>query len=392
MTAISRRYLVRRIAAGAAAAAVPSLTDPRLAAALGIEPPAAGASAAGGLVRLNRNENAFGPSAKVMATVLETARQLANRYADLESEALRDRIARFHGVAPDQVVLGCGATEILRMAADAFAGPGRKMILALPTFDAMTRFARRAGAGVVAVPLSPGYAHDLSAMLERADATTGLVYVCNPNNPTGTLTRRRDMETFIRQLPDTTRVLIDEAYHHYVGESSDYASFIDRPLDDSRVIVARSFSKIHGLAGLRVGYAIAARETARTLAAGRVSDGVNVVAALAAAAAFDDSEHVWTSARRNVDDRQEFVNQANARMLKTIDSQTNFVMLNTERPAIDVVERFRRFNVLLAQPFPGFDTHVRVSIGTPAEMREFWEIWDLAPVHHGESGRRATAG
>jgi histidinol-phosphate aminotransferase len=391
MTPISRRHLFRRIAAGAAAAAVPPLTDARLAAALGTEPPAAGANPAGGWVRLNRNENALGPSAKVMATLVEAAEQLANRYPDVESEALRDRIARFHGVAPDQVVLGCGSTEILRMAADAFLGPGRKMILALPTFEVMSRLAQRAGAEVVAVPLSPTYAHDLSAMLERADATTGLVYVCNPNNPTGTLTRRRDLEAFIRQLPDTTRVLIDEAYHHYVGESSDYAAFIDRPVDDSRVIVARSFSKIHGLAGLRVGYAIAAREMARTLASRRLSDGVNVVAALAAAAAFEDSEHAWKSARRNVDDRQEFQNQANARMLKTIDSQTNFVMLNTERPAIEVVERFRRYNVLLPPPFPSFDTHIRVSIGTPAEMREFWEIWDLAPVHHGESRRKATA-
>ena len=318
-----------------------------------------------------------------MATLLETAKQLANRYPDTESDALRERIARFHGVAPEQVILGCGSTEILRMAADAFAGPGRKVMLALPTFEAMSRVAQRAGAEVVALPLNSNYAHDLSAMLERAGAATGLVYVCNPNNPTGTLTRRRDLEAFIRQLPETSHVLIDEAYHHYVGESSDYASFIDRPVDDTRVIVARSFSKIHGLAGLRVGYAIAARETARTLASRRLSDGVNVVAARAAAAAFDDSEHVWTSARRNVDDRQEFVNQANARMLKAIDSQTNFVMLNTERPAIEVVERFRRYNVVLPPPFPRFETHIRVSIGTPAEMKEFWEIWDLAPVRHG---------
>src|SRR5207237_7465457 len=112
----------------------------------------------------------------------------------------------------------------------------------------------------VAVPLSKDYSHDLAGMLARSDAATGLVYVCNPNNPTGSLTRRRDLDVFIRQLPETTYVLIDEAYHHYVGESSDYASFLDRPLDDRRVIVARSFSKISGLAGLRIGYAVAAPE------------------------------------------------------------------------------------------------------------------------------------
>ena len=371
---ISRRHLLRRLAAGAATAAAVPLRP-------------AGASPSGGLIRLNRNENPFGPSAKVSSALLEAARDAPHRYPNKESEALRKTIARFHGVAPERVVLGCGATDILRMAADAFVGSARKIIVALPTFDVMGRCARRVGADVVAVPLSRDYSHDLSAMLDRSDAATGLVYICNPNNPTGTVTRRRDLEAFIRQLPETTRVLIDEAYHHYVGDSSDYASFIDRPVDDNRVIVARSFSKIYGLAGLRVGYAIADRETARALASGQLSDGVNVVAARAAAAALDDSEHVWLCARRNADDRQEFLNQANARMLKTIDSQTNFVMLNTERPAGEVVERFRKFNVLLAPPFPSFDQHVRVSIGSPAEMREFWEIWDLAPVHHAAGTR-----
>ena len=217
-------------------------------------------------------------------------------------------------------------------------------------------------------------------MLERADAGTGLVYICNPNNPTGTLTRRRDLEAFIRELPATTGVLIDEAYHDYVGASSDYVSFIDRPLDDTRVIVSRSFSKIHGLSGLRVGYAIAAAQTARRLAAGRLPGAVNVVAARAAAAALDDQEYVRSSARRNADDRQEFLNQANARMLRPIDSQTNFVLLDTEQPAAEIVERFKKNAIVLAPPFPGFEKHVRVSIGTPAAMREFWNIWDLKPV------------
>src|SRR5206468_11478150 len=149
---------------------------------------------------------------------------------------------------------GCGSAEILRMAADAFLGFGKKIIVARPTFELMSDCARGAAAEVVAIPLTRDYSHDLSAMLARCDSSTGLVYICNPNNPTGTLTRRRDLEAFVRQLPEKTFVLIDEAYHHYVGESSDYASFIDRPNDDGRVIVTRSFSKIHGLAGMRVGY------------------------------------------------------------------------------------------------------------------------------------------
>jgi histidinol-phosphate aminotransferase len=371
---ISRRHLLQRLgaAAAAAAAAAPWLAEA-----------SSGAELSGGRIRLNRNENPCGPSPRVLATMRDAWQQVAGRDPDVECEALRTRIARFHSVGVEQVVLGCGSTEILRMTADAFAGPAKAVIVGLPTFEMMGGCARRAGAEVVAVPLNRDYSHDLAAMLERTAAAAGLVYICNPNNPTGTLTRRRDIEAFIRELPERVYVLIDEAYHHYVGESSDYASFIDRPTDDARVIVARSFSKIHGLAGLRVGYAIAAAQTARLLAAGQLPGNVNVVAAQAAATALDDQEYVRVSARRNADDRQEFLNQANARMLRPIDSQTNFVLLNTERPAGEVVEQFEKSGVLLAQPFPGFDTHVRISIGSPAEMREFWAIWDLKPVRHG---------
>jgi len=369
---ISRRHLLRRLgAAAAAAAAAPSLVEA-----------SSGAALPGGVIRLDRNENPCGPSPQVLAAILDAARQAADCDPEVESEALRKRIARLHSVSAEQVVLGCGSTEILRMAADAFVGPARTALAGLPAFDVMDRCARRTGADVVGVPLSRNYSHDLAAMLERADAATGLVYICNPNNPTGTLTRRRDLEAFIRELPETTCVLIDEAYHHYVGASSDYVSFIDRPLDDARVIVSRSFSKIHGLSGLRVGYAIAAAQTARRLAAGRLPGAVNVVAARAAAAALDDQEYVRSSARRNADDRQEFLNQANARMLRPIDSQTNFVLLDTEQPAAEIVERFKKNGILLAPPFPGFEEHVRVSIGTPAAMREFWNIWDLKPVRH----------
>src|SRR5439155_10442888 len=141
--------------------------------------------------------------------------------------------------------------ELLRMAAAIFLGPRKKLILALPSFGPIADFARSAGADVAMVPLTTQYAHDLDAMLAHVDASVGLVYICNPNNPTGSLTPRRDLETFIRRHPSATRVLVDEAYHHYAGTSWAYASFIDRPVDDGRVIVTRTLSNVYGLAGLR---------------------------------------------------------------------------------------------------------------------------------------------
>jgi len=332
---ISRRNLLRRIGAAAAgAAAIPSLAEASIA---------------------------------------------PDRYPEAEAETLRNAIARFHRVSAEQVVPGCGSTEILRMAADTFLGPGKKLIAAQPTFEFMHECARRAGAEVVTCPLTHEYAHDLSAMLARVDSSTGLVYICNPNNPTGTLTRRRDLEAFVRGLPESTAVVLDEAYHHYAGDSSDYASFIDRPIDADRLIVTRSFSTIFGLAGLRVGYAVTAQQTARLLAAGRLPENVNVVAARAAVAALEDREHVQLSVVRNTDDRQEFFNQCHARMLRPIDSLASFVMMNTGGPAVEVVDHFRKNNVVIPPPIPGLDKYVRVSLGTRADMGEFWRVWDLMP-------------
>jgi histidinol-phosphate aminotransferase len=242
--------------------------------------------------------------------------------------------------------------------------------------------ARLAASEVASVPLRPNYSHDLEAMLAHADASTRLVYICNPNNPTGSVTRRQDLEAFIARLPQTTHVLIDEAYHHYVGESSDYASFIDRPLEDRRIIVTRSFSTVHGLAGLRIGYGVARPDVVARLESSAVSATLPSVAAHAAIAAIDDTEHVKAAIARNANDRQEFYNQANARMLRTVDSHTNFVLLNTGRDGVEMVEHFRTHGVLVAGPFQPFDKYVRVSLGTAAEMREFWRVWDLLPPNH----------
>jgi histidinol-phosphate aminotransferase len=371
------------MSAGAAiAAAIPSAAEASLRASLGERGMPIDARPAGGPIRLNRNENAYGPSATVIATMQEAARTVANRHPEADLEALRNKIAAVHHVASEHVVLGNGASEILRMAADAFMGSradAGKLIVARPTFELIGDYARRAGAEVIGVPLTRNHSHDLDAILARTDSATGLVYICNPNNPTGSLTRRQDLDAWLRNLPATTYVLIDEAYHQYVGNSSDYASFIDRPVDDSRVIVARSFSKIYGLAGIRIGYAVAAPETARRLASCGLSDDVNVVAARAAVTALDDDEHVRLSAERNGNDRQEFFNQLNARMLRALDSLTNFVMFDTERPAVDVIEHFKKNNVLVSGPIPGFEKSIRVSLGAPAEMQEFWRVWDLMP-------------
>ncbi len=374
---MSRRNLFRQLGAGAAiTAAMPSLAEFGFIEA----PPALSEHHPGGPIILSRNENAFGPSEKAIAA-MQAAAHSANRYPETQTADLRNHIAKFHGIPAEQIVLGCGSSEILTVAAALYAGRGKKVITASPTFELLGRAAQDNGGEVIPVPVNKTFAHDLDAMLARADNSTGLVYICNPNNPTGSITPRHEIEEFLEKLPRTTMVLIDEAYHHFVAPTESYASFIDKPVKNDRVIVSRTFSKVYGLAGIRIGYAMASPEVARTLSKRCLPAGVNVVAALAAVSALDDAAWVRSCVKRNADNRQEFFNQANGRMVRGIDSHANFVMLNAQRPAPQVIEHFKKNGVEIGRPFPPLDNYIRVTLGKPAEMLEFWRVWDIAPTH-----------
>jgi histidinol-phosphate aminotransferase len=372
---VSRRKLLQQIGVGAmVGAAAPALRGfarmpandaPRVATAA--DP-----------VLLYRNENPYGPSEKVLA-VLRDSVTSSNRYPRTEYDTLIEKLAAMHKAKPEQIVLGCGSGEILGMAALAFLRPGKKLVQAAPTFPSLGKLAQAAGAEVASIPLNKRYEHDLGTMLDAARSSTGLVYIVNPNNPTGTITPRKDIEAFISKLPPDVTVLIDEAYHHFVTPNAAYESFLDRHFADPRIIVSRTFSKIYGLAGMRIGYAVATPEIAKRLPAGFPNWSVSVVSARAASAALDDVEYVQLGIKRNTDDRQEFLNQVNERMLRAIDSQTNFVMVNPMRPPDEVIEHLKKNHILIGPKYPVLDKYIRVSLGTPGEMQAFWRAWDLMP-------------
>jgi histidinol-phosphate aminotransferase len=377
----SRRDFLR-IGAGAVTAAIPW----RLAA---DGPPLLESAPGGpddGLILLYSNENAYGPSAKVRNAITSAA-QNANRYPRMRYNSLTEKIAGIHNVSPDRVLLGCGSTEILRVAACAFLGRGKQLIHASPTFEAIEHYAASVDSEVIAVPLTSAFAHDLDAMLGRVGASTAVVYICNPNNPTASITPRKDLETFISKLPVSTLVILDEAYHHYAGASGMYGSFLDHPFDDQRLIVLRTFSKVYGLAGLRLGYAVASPKVIQQMRRFATQDNVNAIATESAFVALDDADGINDFIQRNTNDRQEFFNQAMARVVKPIDSHANFVMMNTLHAAEDVIQHFRKNNILIGRHFPPMDTYIRVSLGRPEEMLAFWRTWDLLPfardfMHH----------
>ncbi|HWZ41821.1 MAG TPA: aminotransferase class I/II-fold pyridoxal phosphate-dependent enzyme [Candidatus Saccharimonadales bacterium] len=366
---LTRRSFFKTAGLGAAVAASANFSTELLSWA---EP--ARAPQPGGPILLNSNENAYGPFPSVLAMgnpFLE-----AHRYPDHRIDLLGEKLAALHKVSNHQLVAGCGSSEILRLAACAFTGVGRKLVMAAPTFESIGDYAEVLHTEVVRVPLAANFTHDLGAMLKAAGTDAGLVYICNPNNPTANLTPRKDLEEFIARLPRNTMVLMDEAYHDFVGDHPDYVSFLERPVDDDRVVVARTFSKIYGLAGMRLGYGVGSKAAIKTMSAHRLSDPLNTLVIRCAMVSLDDAAGHRQAQQRNAADRAEFIRQAAARKITTIPSSTNFVMVHTGKPIRGVIEHFRKNNVAIGRPFPPLDTYARISLGKPQEMKEFWKVWD----------------
>src|SRR5271170_7365331 len=178
-----------------------------------------------GAVRLNFNESPYGPSPKALEA-FATCGHMASRYPDGSYLKMRDALAQIHGVQRDNIMLGCGSTEILCVADEAFLGPGKNLVVAGTTFEAVIEYVRASHGEVIKVPLTPDYRHDLAQMAAACTSKTGLVYICNPNNPTGTIVTRDELSAFFAAIPPTTLILMDEAYHHLVDDPS-YASALE---------------------------------------------------------------------------------------------------------------------------------------------------------------------
>jgi histidinol-phosphate aminotransferase len=366
---LSRRNFLRTVALGAAATTLPIESF-----AFRREP--SRARTPDGPILLDANENPYGPFRCVHEN-LAAAMTEANRYPFRRYQEFIEVVASAHHVKPDNVIASCGSGELLKIAAEAFTGPGKKAIIAAPTFETVADVSKQMGAEVIKVPLTSDYRHDLAAMLARADSSTGLIFLCNPNNPTGTLTPRKDLEDFIARAPQGVRILVDEAYHHYASGSPEYTSFLDRPTADPRVFVTRTFSKVYGMAGMRLGYAVGSAAIMQELVPRLTDGGTNMLALRCGTAAFQDSASLAAAVKQNATDRAAFEAQARKRNLRTIPSYTNFVMVEAGRPVLDVIKHFRQHNIRVGRPFPPYATNVRVSLGTPGDMGEFWRVWDL---------------
>jgi len=326
------------------------------------------ASRATGVVRLSSNENPYGPSPLALQAMTD-AFSLAWRYPDEHEGFLIDALAKLHQVPREQILIGNGSGEILKLAAAAFTGPGKKLVVGNPTFEAILAHARTAQADVVPVNLASDYSHDLVKMLAAA-GDAGLVYICNPNNPTASITPKDQLRAFLTKAPSQTIVLIDEAYHHYV-ESNDYESVIPLLSQYPNLIVARTFSKVYAMAGLRCGYCVAKPELIQRLRGQQTWDSVNIMALVAATASLEDNAQVEQGRRRNSEVKR-FVHAELERMgLKYIPSHANFVMINLRRQVKPVIAALRAHQVEVGRVFPAMPEFMRVTIGTKPQMDAF---------------------
>jgi histidinol-phosphate aminotransferase len=321
-----------------------------------------------GPIRIGSNENPYGPAPVVLAAVRSAAAE-AHRYPGRSIGHVAATLAQIHGVPPEHVVLACGSGEILRASVTAFTGPSRPLVTAAPTFEGPARQAEAMGSPVRAVPVTDALTLDLTAMAAQARGA-GLVFVCNPNNPTGTLVPSAAVTELVervsRESPDTL-VLIDEAYFEYVDAPS-YETAVPFIARHANVVVSRTFSKIYGMAGLRVGYAIAAPAVVTALRRQLSQGSLSGVSLAAASAALADPARAGSERARNRDTRRSVQQQFEKAGYRVAPSEANFVMVDVRRDVRAFQAACLQRGVMIARPFPPLTTWARITIGTPDEM------------------------
>ena len=324
-------------------------------------------------VWLNGNEFPEGPpqaSIEVMARALAES----NRYHYQEFPAFYSSLAASQGLKAEQVLVGAGSSEILHAAVDAFTSPTVPFITPWPTYEAAPELAAFAGHRVIKTPLNAAHSFDVHRLAQEAEeAGGGLIYLCNPNNPTSTITSRDDLAWLVANLPKNAYLLVDEAYLHY-ATSPEAVSAMSYVKEGKNVIVSRTFSKIYAMAGLRVGYAAARPDLIDRMTPYR-NNVISFISARAVLAALDMGPKLIEERRAKIDrTRTELCSWLTTKGFGFIPPQANFVMIETERNAAEIQARMLAKGVAIGRPFPALNTMIRVSIGIDAEMVKFRHV------------------
>ena len=325
------------------------------------------------ITKMGSNENPLPPS-PLAIEAMQQAATAANRYPTMSDEELRTVVVETigQGLEPDNIVTGNGGCDVLDMIATAFMDPGDECIICRPTFPIYEISAKSVGANVVYVDLDPThFDYDIEAMLEAITENTRVIYICNPNNPTGTIMTAEQMETLVNNVPPHVLIVSDEVYHHFVT-SDQYPNSISFVTAGKNVLVLHSFSKVYGLAGVRLGYAIAPPEIARYIAHTRNPYHLSQITMAGGTAALRDTTHVEKSIELVISGRQWLYEQLVGLGLEVQPSQGNFMAFKVPCPPGDVSERLLQRGVIV-RPMGGFSlpTHLRVTVGLPEQNERF---------------------
>jgi len=326
------------------------------------------------LAKLSFNENPYGPSESALEA-MNAAWKYSNRYGYPDG-GIQEAIAEHLGVETDNIMIGAGAGEILRVVGLTFLEHDKKVVGVEPSYNQVYTHASGIDAEAILIPLLEDYRQDIPAMIRATNMNhrdVGFVYLCNPNNPTGRTISADEVRQVLDGIPDDVPVLIDEAYHHFVEDPS-YETSVPYVLEGRKVIVARTFSKIYGFAGLRLGYAVASPDLIRLMRP--YSTGtVNALVKWGGVAALKDTESEAFVRRTTLELRKKTAAELESLGYDVIPSETNFFMVYTGRPVQEVQADFRKRDVLVGRPFPPMLDYLRVSIGTAEEMDRFMTAW-----------------
>ncbi|MEP7346921.1 MAG: aminotransferase class I/II-fold pyridoxal phosphate-dependent enzyme [Gemmatimonadaceae bacterium] len=366
MDALVGSALSRRAFVGAAAGMVSSVRVGL------VRPKDADYQTRAGPIRLDNNENPYGPFPSARAAMTAAIAE-GGRYPSVEE--LQAAIAKAEGVGAQNVLLTVGATEGLNMAARAFTSASAPLVTAAPTYAAIATATEQLGHPVVRVPLTPEGKLDLTAMADKASGA-GVVYVCNPNNPTGTTIPTAALREFFRRISEVSPnavLVIGEAYHEYVDDMA-YETCVGPAVKDPGMLVNRTFSKLYGLAGLRLGYLVGHEDTLATASAYRVPIGVNSIAAAAATASLTDAAERRRQREMNRAGRDAAARFFSARGLRTYDAAANFLFVDIGRDITAFRALCRDKGLLVGRLYPPMTTWMRLTIGTPEEMVGAFDI------------------
>ena len=373
---MNRRNWFRR--AGTAAAGIALAPH-----ALHAAPPWTSALRADAPIRLSSNENPYGPSKAAREAMIAHFDE-GCRYPYAAMEDLQKLLAEQEGVSPEHIVVGAGSSEILSMAGLAYGLEGGEIVAASPTYLRLMHYAEQVGAYVHWVPLDDDLRHDLEAMDRRTTSAVNLVFVCNPNNPTGTIVEAEKLRAFCQEISKRAVVFLDQAYVELMDDGGE--SMIDLVLEGHNVILSRTFSKIHGLAGLRVGYGIARPDIAKRLEQYRMSS-TNILGLRAAAASYQDEAFQDFSRKKVAEGRQYVYSLLDELGYRYVPSQGNFVFFHTGQPIEQFQATMEQRGILVGRPFPPYLDWCRLSMGKLEDLETFGTaLREMTPMEAVGSG------